>query len=154
MATFIPSGKSTNESSIRAGEYRCEIVGAVEKTSGDGRFVQHRLRVRVSDELSGDWEDFWELLTFSPRAQWKVEEVLEALGIAFTIGIPVEVEPSDWMGRTGRVVLKEEFDGGQKRLRIGRWLARQGAPVETARLADPGHVSCAEGDSLLDPEPF
>ena len=154
MATFVPSGKSTHESSIRAGEYPCEIVSAVEKTSSDGRFVQHRLRVRVIDELSGDWEDFWELLTFSPRAQWKVEEVLEALGIAFTIGIPVDVEPSDWMGRTGRLVLKEEFDGGQKRLRIGRWLARQGTPVDAARMANPGHAAFAEGDSLLEPQSF
>jgi hypothetical protein len=154
MATFIPSGKSTHESSIRAGEYPCEIVGAVEKTSSDGRFVQHRLRVRVSDDLSGDWEDFWELLTFSPRAQWKVEEVLEALGIGFTIGIPVELEASDWMGKTGRLVLKEDFDGGQKRLRIARWLVRQGAPVANARTRHPGHAPSAEGDSLSEPLPF
>jgi hypothetical protein len=83
-----------------------------------------------------------------------VEEVFEALGIAFTIGIPVDVEPSDWMGRTGRLVLKEEFDGGQKRLRIGRWLARQGAPVYAARKANTAHLSCADGDSFLEPLPF
>ena len=90
MAIFIPSGEQTpGLSSIKAGTYPCEIVGAVEKVSKDGRFAQHSLRARVFDEQNDDWEDFWELLTFSPKAQWRLEEIMQALGIGFTVGVAV-----------------------------------------------------------------
>ncbi len=146
MAIFTPSGgQSAALSSIKAGTYPCEIVGAVEKISKAGQFAQHNLRARVYDEQNDDWEDFWELLTFSPKAQWKLEEVMLALGIGFTIGVPIDVEASDWIGKTGQVVLKEEMEDGRKRLRIGRWLARADAPVEEARLAAAGN---ADGDQL------
>ncbi len=130
MATFIPAGaQSPALSSIKAGMYPCEIVGAVAKISKDGRFEQHSLRVRVFDEKNDDWEDFWELLTFSSKAQWKLEEVMTSLGMGFTIGQLMEIEAGDWMGRTGKLLLKEDKEPGQNRLRIGRWIAREDTTV-------------------------
>ena len=149
MAIFTPSGGQTAAlSGIKAGTYPCEIVGAVEKVSKDGRFAQHSLRARVFDEANDDWADFWELLTFSPKAQWKLEEVMQALGIGFTVGVAVSVEASDWIGKTGRLVLKEETEQGQKRLRIGRWLPREGAPMEKARLAGNGAEASMDSDGI------
>lgn len=116
--------------------------------SKDGQFSQHSLRARVFDEANDDWEDFWELLTFSPKAQWKLEEVMQALGIGFSVGVAVQVEAGDWLGKTGRLVLKEEMEQGQKRLRIGRWLPREGAPVEKARLAEHGAKGGVDPDRL------
>ncbi len=116
--------------------------------SKDGQFAQHSLRARVFDEANDDWEDFWELLTFSPKAQWKLEEVMQALGIGFSVGVAVNLEASDWLGKTGRLVLKEEMEQGQKRLRIGRWLPRECAPVEKARLAEHGAVGGVDPDRL------
>jgi hypothetical protein len=149
MAIFTPvGGQAAALSSIKAGAYPCEIVGAVEKVSKDGQFSQHSLRARVFDEANDDWEDFWELLTFSPKAQWKLEEVMQALGIGFSVGVAVQVEAGDWLGKTGRLVLKEEIEQGQKRLRIGRWLPREGAPVEKARLAGHGAEGGVDADRL------
>jgi hypothetical protein len=151
MATFTPSGAQAQTlSTIKAGMYPCEIVGAVAKVSKDGRFEQHSLRVRVFDETSDDWEDFWELLTFSTKAQWKLEEVMQSLGMGFTIGVSMDVEDGDWLGRTGRVVLKEDNQGPLKRLRIGRWVARDGEPAGPARVERGG----ASGDADFDGIPF
>ena len=111
MAIFTPAGgQAAALSSIKAGAYPCEIVGAVEKVSKDGQFSQHSLRARVFDEANDDWEDFWELLTFSPKAQWKLEEVMQALGIGFSVGVAVQVEAGDWLGKTGRLVLKRRWN--------------------------------------------
>ena len=89
MGTFTPSGQQgTIHSSIKAGVYPCEVVGAKAKISKDGNFEQHSLRVRVYDEKNDDWEDFWDLLTFSERAQWKLEEAMLSLGIGFQVGLP------------------------------------------------------------------
>ena len=116
--------------------------------SKDGQFAQHSLRVRVFDEVNDDWEDFWELLTFSSKAQWKLEEVMQALGIGFVVGVAVQIEAGDWLGKTGRLVLKEEMEQGQKRLRIGRWLPREGVPVETARVAGKGARENLDADRI------
>lgn len=146
MATFTPSGAQAQSiSTIKAGVYPCEIVGAVAKISKDGHFEQHSLRVRVFDELHDNWEDFWELLTFSAKAQWKLEEVMKALGMRFTIGVSVDVEAGDWMGRTGQIVLKEEKQDGKDRLRIGRWMAHEGAPFQTGL---EGRTVSASSDGL------
>ena len=149
MATFTPSGAQAQTlSTIKAGVYPCEIVGAVAKISKDGHFEQHSLRVRVFDEAHDNWEDFWELLTFSTKAQWKLEEVMTALGMRFTIGVSVDVEAGDWMGRTGQLVLKEEKQDGKNRLRISRWVAHEGAPLETSRAGREGNTVSASSDSL------
>ena len=128
MGRFTPSGSQTPEhSSIKAGVYPCEVVGAKAKVSKDGAFEQHSLRVRVYDERNDDWEDFWDLLTFSERAQWKLEEAMKSLGIPFQIGVAVSVDAEDWIGKTGTVLLKEESEDGQKRLRLNKWLPREQA---------------------------
>lgn len=148
MAIFTPSGgQSAALSSIKAGIYPCEIVGAVERISKSGN-TQHNLRARVYDEQNDDWEDFWELLTFSSKAQWKLEEVMQALGIGFTIGVAIDVEASDWVGRTGKLVLKEEMEDGRKRLRIGRWVPRVDATAEPGRLTANGVPSEVDPDQL------
>jgi hypothetical protein len=79
----------------------------------------------VYDEKNDDWEDFWDLLTFSERAQWKLEEAMEALGIDFQVGVPVSIDAEDWIGKTGTVLLKEESEDGQRRLRLNKWLPRE-----------------------------
>ena len=126
MARFTPTGNQTPlQSSLKAGVYPCEVVGAKAKISKHGNFEQHSLRVRVYDEKNDDWEDFWDLLTFSERAQWKLEEAMEALGIAFQVGVPVSIDAEDWIGKTGTVLLKEESEDGQRRLRLNKWLPRE-----------------------------
>ena len=150
MGRFTPSGNQTPEhSSLKAGVYPCEVVGAKAKISKDGAFEQHSLRVRVYDEKNDDWEDFWDLLTFSERAQWKLEEAMKALGIAFQIGVAVSVDAEDWIGKTGTVLLKEDYEDGQKRLRLNKWLPReQIAPGTPTPLARTNRSSKAEGLSF------
>lgn len=146
MGTFTPSGQQgTIHSSIKAGVYPCEVVGAKAKISKDGNFEQHSLRVRVYDEKNDDWEDFWDLLTFSERAQWKLEEAMLSLGIGFQVGVTVHVDAEDWIGKTGTVVLKEETEDGQRRLRLNKWLPReQVAPQATATAPRPAPSRQAE----------
>jgi hypothetical protein len=150
MGRFTPSGNQTPEhSSLKAGVYPCEVVGAKAKISKDGAFEQHSLRVRVYDEKNDDWEDFWDLLSFSERAQLNLEEAMKTLGIAFQIGVAVSVDAEDWIGKTGTVLLKEDYEDGQKRLRLNKWLPREqiatGSPTLLARA---NRSSKAEGLSF------
>jgi hypothetical protein len=89
------------------------------KFSKCGNYEQHALRVRVEDAANDHWEDFWERLTFSDTAMWKVEQAMSAVGL--DAGVERDILPQEWVERRGRVHLTEK-DG---KLEIKRWLPVQ-----------------------------
>ena len=124
MANYKPTGEQTGLlSGLKAGEYPAQIVQVTERRSKCGAFEQHALRVRVEDAANEDWEDFWERLTFSDTAMWKVEQVLDAVGL--NSGKEGDVLPEHWLDKRCRVELGER-DG---KLQIKRWKRKAAAPV-------------------------
>lgn len=129
MATYkpAPAGQSNGRvEQLKAGEYPAQIVQVKVKFSKCGQFEQHGLRVRVEDAGADLWEDFWENLTFSDNAMWKVEHVLSAVGLE--VGVECEIAPEDWVERRGRVEIGPK-DG---KMQIKRWIkpARRVAPAK------------------------
>jgi len=90
---------------LKAGEYPAQIIQVQLKVSKCGTYEQHALRVRVEDAANDHWEDFWERLTFSEGAMWKVEQVLDAVGL--NSGQECDVFPGHWLDRRCRVELAE-----------------------------------------------
>jgi hypothetical protein len=109
---------------LKAGEYPAQIIQVQVKFSKCGNYEQHALRVRVEDAANDHWEDFWERLTFSDTAMWKVEQAMSAVGL--DAGVERDILPEEWVERRGRVQLTEK-DG---KLEIKRWLPAKAAAVK------------------------
>ena len=132
-----PQGRSNGAvERLKAGEYPAQIIQVRVKFSKCGQFEQHSLRVRVEDAANELWEDFWENLTFSEKAMWKVEHVLSAVGVE--VGVEREIRPEEWVEKRCRVVLASRED----RMEIKRWLPAQRdshtqrEPVKRASVRD------------------
>ena len=113
---------------MKAGEYPAQIIQVQVKFSKCGNYEQHALRVRVEDAANDHWEDFWERLTFSDTAMWKVEQAMSAVGL--DAGVERDILPEEWVERRGRVQLTEK-DG---KLEIKRWLPAKAAAAVKAPL--------------------
>ncbi len=131
MATYkpVPQGRSNGASvnPLRPGEYPAQIIQVQVKFSKCGTHERHSLRVRVEDAANDHWEDFWENLTFSEKAMWKVEQALQAVGL--DAGAECEVLPEHWVEKRCRVQLAER----EGRLEIKRWLPAQRAKALLVR---------------------
>lgn len=129
MATYKPTGdgQRTAAAVLKAGEYPGTIIQVQVKFSKCGNYEQHALRVRVEDTANDHWEDFWERLTFSDTAMWKVEQVLAAVGL--DASEECDVLPEHWVEKRCRVQLAER----EGRLEIKRWLPAQRAKIPLVR---------------------
>ena len=113
---------------MKPGEYPAQIIQVQVKFSKCGNYEQHALRVRVEDAANDHWEDFWERLTFSDTAMWKVEQAMSAVGL--DAGVERDILPEEWVERRGCVQLTEK-DG---KLEIKRWLPAKAAAAVKAPL--------------------
>ena len=133
MATYKPAPQGRSNGSVtgalKPGEYPAQIIQVQVKFSKCGNYEQHALRVRVEDAANDHWEDFWERLTFSDTAMWKVEQAMSAVGL--DAGVERDILPEEWVERRGRVQLTEK-DG---KLEIKRWIpAQRGVKVPAAKV--------------------
>jgi hypothetical protein len=112
---------------LKPGEYPAQIIQVKLKVSKCGHFEQHGLRVRVEDAVNDHWEDFWETLTFSETAMWKVEQAMEAVGL--NAGKECEVLPEHWENKQCRVELAEK----EGKLQIKRWIKRAAVKAPMVR---------------------
>jgi hypothetical protein len=109
---------------LKPGEYPATVIQVQVKISKCGNYEQHALRVRVEDTANDHWEDFWERLTFSNTAMWKVEQALQGVGL--DAGVEREILPEDWLEKRCRVELVEK----EGKLQIKRWLSAKAAAVK------------------------
>ncbi len=123
MANYKPAPQGRSNGSVsgalKPGEYPATVIQVQVKISKCGNYEQHALRVRVEDAANDHWEDFWERLTFSDVAMWKVEQALQGVGL--DAGVEPEILPEDWLEKRCWVELVEK----QGELQIKRWLTAQ-----------------------------
>ena len=85
---------------VEPGTYEVEIIKAVEKTSQAGN-PTIKLDVAVILEGGVEGPKMREHLTFTPKAAWKVDQVLSSIGRAVIPGEDVTVEAEDLIGEKG-----------------------------------------------------
>ncbi len=109
---------------MKPGEYPAQIIQVQVKFSKCGNYEQHALRVLVQDTANDHWEDFWERLTFSDTAMWKVEQAMSAVGL--DAGVERNILPEEWVEKRCGVELVEK----EGKLQIKRWLPAKAAAVK------------------------
>ncbi len=163
MANYKPAPQGRSNGSVsgalRPGEYPATVIQVQVKISKCGNYEQHALRVRVEDTANDHWEDFWERLTFSDVAMWKVEQALQGVGL--DAGVERDILPEEWVEKRCRVELVEK----EGKLQIKRWIkpaakvtfnpsavgrppARVAVPNALERLHAAGRAPVAAEDGL------
>lgn len=107
----MPSYKQSEPKSgaffVEPGTYGVEIVKAVEKVSQNGNpMIALTCEIKLPDGGSGP--TVWDNLVFTPKASWKIDQVLASIGRAVVPGEDCTVEADDLVGAEGVAIIGEE----------------------------------------------
>lgn len=131
MPKYTPQEiKPTKTYVVEPGIYPIEITNCVEtiskgeKTSG-AEMLRLVCEVKLPDGQKGP--EIWEYLVFAPlqNLQKRIDEVLEALGIARIVGEEIDISPEDLIGKTGFAFVDYQMQVNPedaKFNRIKRWI--------------------------------
>ena len=120
MPTYKASIPAERPDHVEPGDYRVEVVDAVETTSKRGHeMIELKLRTEAGSYL-------YDFLVFIPSAFWKIDAFRAATGENVTPEEDVEITADDLVGRTGTARLSVEEYNGRKRNKVAAWLAGGG----------------------------
>ena len=114
---FTDVNDARNFLSIPEGRYLCRVadIRNHRTTEGDERWF---FRLEVVDGDYAGRTAAWDGMTFSEKGNSRAKFVLEQLG--FDVGQPIDVSPTDLLGREAMVEIQsEQYDdpNGQRRIR-------------------------------------
>lgn len=124
----MPSYKQSEPKSgaffVEPGTYGIEIIKAVEKTSQNGNpMIALTCEIKLAGGAVGP--TVWDNLVFTPKAAWKIDQVLASIGRAIVPGEDCNVEADDLVGMEGVAIIGEEpgaQNPSQKFNCIERWI--------------------------------
>ncbi len=133
MPSYKASTPTERPDHVEPGDYRVEVVDAVETTSKNGHeMIELKLRTSEGSYL-------YDFLVFIPSAFWKIDAFRAATGEEVVADEDVEITADDVIGRAGTARLAVEEYGGRKRNKVAAWLAGNAQPAATTgSAAQPG----------------
>lgn len=154
MPSYTQNTPKSGAFFVEPGVYALEIVKAAEKTSQNGNpMISLTMEIKLPGGAVGP--TVWDNLVFTPKASWKIDQVLASLGRVIVPGEDCNVEADDLIGMEGVAVIGEEpgaQNPSQKFNCVERWIygeekseflrsqrarkAQNPAPVETAKKED------------------
>jgi len=107
----MPSYKQSEPKSgaffVPPGTYAVEIVKAIEKTSQNGNpMISLTCEIQLGNGKIGP--TVWDNLVFTPKAAWKIDQVLASIGRAVVPGEETNVEADQLVGAEGVAIIGEE----------------------------------------------
>jgi hypothetical protein len=161
----MPSYKQSEPKSgaflVEPGVYAIEIVKAAEKTSQNGNpMISLTMEIKLPGGAVGP--TVWDNLVFTPKASWKIDQVLASIGRAIVPGEDCNVEADDLIGMDGVALIGEEpgaKNPSDKFNCIDRWIYGEEKSeflrTQRARKAqNPAPVQPAKADQENDDMPF
>ena len=110
------------KSRLEPGVYPVRVKNAVDKLSKHGNEMIELTIVPVSGG-----PELRDHLVFTPKAHWKIDVFLTAVGIPLNDGELISVEPEKLIGKTGEVCIDVEEVNGNKYNRIDYWVLPEAA---------------------------
>jgi len=120
------------------GEYQFEVTGAEEKvsnTSGND-MIELTLKIKGGPTV-------YDYLVNIDESHWKLDNFLAAIGFDFKPGVPVDIDPDNFIGRRGTCSLYSDTYQGRKKNKVADYVvvvtgsgARAQTPVPAASAKD------------------
>ena len=128
---YTPS--TPGEGSVKPdGEYQFEIANAEEKTSNSSGNEMFEITLKI--EGGGTVYDY---LVATDGAHWKLDNLLASVGIQVKPGVPVDINPHDFIGRRGTCILYTDTYQGKKKNKVADYvfvISGPGAAPQAATL--------------------
>lgn len=118
------------------GDYNFVVDDAQERDSKSGN-AMIALKLKVGDAPND--RNVYDYLVFDGKSEWKLGTFLHAIGRHPGVGVEMEIDPNDLVGRSGRAKIKVELYNGNKSNKVQDYLFDKNAkqkPIETTTGAD------------------
>jgi hypothetical protein len=102
---------------VADGEHQFEVTNAEEKvsnTSGNDMF-------EITEKIK-DGPTVYDYLVPNSDGRWKLDNFLASIGMGCKPGVPVDLNPGDWVGRCGTCVLYTETYQGRKKNKVADYV--------------------------------
>src|SRR5262249_10158917 len=110
---FTP-GTPGEGSAVEDGEYEFSVTSAEEKTSKSSGADMIELILKIKGGPT-----VYDYLVSGDDSAWKLTNFLAAIGYQFKPGVELNVDPDDWIGKTGRCFLYSETYMGKRKNKVG-----------------------------------
>jgi hypothetical protein len=133
------TGKETEQPEYKildAGDYNFVVDDAEERNSKSGN-AMIALKLKVG-EAPND-RNVYDYLVFDGKSEWKLGTFLHSIGRHPGVGVEMEIDPNDLVGRSGRAKIKVDLYNGNKSNKVQDYLFDKNAkqkPVEATSGAD------------------
>jgi hypothetical protein len=128
------TGKETEQPEYKildAGDYNFVVDDAQERNSKSGN-AMIALKLKVG-EAPND-RNVYDYLVFDGKSEWKLGTFLHSIQRHPGVGVEMEIDPNDLVGRSGRAKIKVELYNGNKSNKVQDYLFDKNAkqkPIET-----------------------
>jgi hypothetical protein len=131
---YTPRSAPGEGSVLPDGEYSFEVTNAEEKTSDSSGNEMIELTLKIENGPT-----VYDYLTWTEKSDWKLNDFRASIGENVIVGVPVDVNPDNWIGRRGRCVLYTDTYQGKKKNKVAEYkvvISGPGANPGTAPQKD------------------
>jgi|SRR6516225_1271973 hypothetical protein len=122
-------------STVPDGEHPYEVSNAEEKVSNSSGNNMFEITLKIKDGPT-----VYDYLVPSSDGRWKLDNFLASIDMGYKPGVPVDLNPNDWIGRRGTCILYTDTYQGRRKNKAADYvvvIAGPGAKKETPVSAAP-----------------
>jgi hypothetical protein len=128
---YVPSTPGAG-SVLPDGEYPFEVTNAEEKTSNSSGNDMIELTLKVKDGPT-----VYDYLVNVEESLWKIDNFQASIGEEIKPGVPVDINPEDFIGRRGTCLLYTETYQGKKKNKVADYVFVIAEPGEVKQPSSP-----------------
>ena len=113
---YTPSTPGTG-SALPDGEYPFEVTNAEEKTSTSSGNDMIELILKIKDGPT-----VYDYLVNIDESHWKLDNFLASIGLETKLGIPIDLDPDNFIGRRGVCLLYTDTYQGKKKNKVSDYV--------------------------------
>jgi Protein of unknown function (DUF669) len=99
------------------GEYQFEVTNAEEKTSNTSGNDMIELTLKIKDGPT-----VYDYLVNVPESSWKIDNFRASIGEEIKPGVPLDINPEDFIGRRGTCLLYIDTYQGKKKNKVADYV--------------------------------
>jgi hypothetical protein len=128
---YVPSTLGAGNA-LPDGEYQFEVTNAEEKTSNTSGNDMIELTLKIKDGPT-----VYDYLVNVGESLWKLDNFRGSIGEEIKPGVPVDINPEDFIGRRGTCLLYTDTYQGKKKNKVADYVFVIAGPGATNQPSSP-----------------